>query len=358
MRVPFVFSQVAGDTDVPLGAASTGPKGGTARLIDCATSPENVWGGRRDPTEMQALLNGRVHASVRHFALLQRSEEGLLQQEQQQQLQEQHPVVQLHYRYYITKQIIPAIDRLFSLLPPPGCADLLQWFRDMPKPAQPLAAAMACRSPLNRQQQQKLLLRQQQQSLLHQLGIRSLTASGSARERLVLQSFFAGASCLFCGSRCRELGPLHLSSSPQKVLRLTQANKRKKAIRASAEEAEEAAVRRNLVQQLLHSEFSSPSSSSCSCSNAEKRPISEGLLQRRKRKGASTDMKKRVVLVPPPVCKECSSNPALVCLRLSQRLNKIERRLAAAADLCRHCASELRTTDGRGPPLHILPFGS
>ncbi|CDJ54269.1 DNA polymerase zeta catalytic subunit, putative [Eimeria brunetti] len=336
MRVPFVFSQVAGDTDVPLGSAGAGLKGGTARLIDCATSPDNVWGGRRDPTEMQALLRGRVHPCIRPFALLQQPEEDLLQQQQQQQHQEQHPVVQLHYRYYITKQIIPAIDRLFSLLPPPGSADLLQWFRDMPKPAYPLAAAMACRSPPTPQQKQQQLLRQHQQSLLQQLGIRSLTAGGASRERMVLQRFFAGASCLFCGSKCRELGSLPLYYSSKNATTLVQTSKRKKAMHASAEEAEELAARTNLVQQLLQTEFSSPGSSS---SEEEDRSLPEGFPSRGKRKGTTTDLTKReITLVPPPVCKVCSSNPAIVCLRLYQRLNKIERRLAAAADLCRHCA--------------------
>ncbi|CDI87412.1 DNA polymerase zeta catalytic subunit, putative [Eimeria praecox] len=334
IRVPFVFSQVAGDTDVPLGSAGAGLRGGSARLIDCATSPENVWGGRRDAAEMQALLRGRAYACLRPCSLLLQPEEDFLQQQQQQK---QHPVVQLHYRYYITKQIIPAIDRLFSLLPPPGSADLMQWFRDMPKPAQPLAAAVACRSPLMPRQQKQQLLGQQQQSLLQQLGIRSLTASGTVRERLVLQRFFAGASCLFCGSRCRELGPLPLYSSSRTLIGPTQTNKRKKAMRFSAEEAEEAAVRRNLVQQLLQTCFSSPSGSS-SCEE-EERPLMQELLQKEKRKGVTTDLTKReVVLVPPPVCKECSSNPALVCFRLHQQLNKIERRLAAATDLCRHCA--------------------
>ncbi|CDJ29730.1 DNA polymerase zeta catalytic subunit, putative [Eimeria mitis] len=336
VRVPFVFSQVAGDTDVPLGSAGAGLKGGTTRLIDCATSPDNVWGGRRDSAEMQALLEGRVHAYIQPFALLQQPEDDLLQQEQQQQ-QHEHPVAQLHYRYYITKQIIPAIDRLFSLLPPPGSADLLQWFRDMPKPAQPLAAAVACRSRQTPQHQQQQLLRQQQQSLLQQLGIKSLTASGTARERLVLQRFFASASCLFCGIRCRELGHFPLYSSSKKVIRLAQTSKRKKAMRANPEEAEEAAVRRNLVQQLLQTDFSNPSSSNSS-GDEERHPL-QGLMHRGKQKGKTTDLTKReVILVPPPVCKECSSNPALVCLHLYQRLNKVERRLAAAADMCRHCA--------------------
>lgn len=38
--------------------------------------------------------------------------------------------LQLHGQYYITKQILPALDRLFSLLG----VDVHEWFEDMAKP--------------------------------------------------------------------------------------------------------------------------------------------------------------------------------------------------------------------------------
>ncbi|CDJ36961.1 DNA polymerase zeta catalytic subunit, putative [Eimeria tenella] len=337
MRVPFVFSQVAGDTDVPLGASGAAHKGVSSRLVDCATAPENVWGGRRDYKAVQALLRGRVQPSIKPLSLLLQPEEDLHEQHEEQQ--QQHPVSYLHYRYYITKQIIPAIDRLFSLLPPPASVDLLQWFRDMSKPAQRLAALSICRAAALPQQQQQ---RHQQQSLLQQLGIRSLTAGGSTRERLVLQRFFAGASCLFCGSRCRLLGPTCLSPTYKDIVSPVE-NKRRKVGRSFAE-IEEVSTRSNLIRQLLQKGFSSSSSSDDAEQDEpdhHKLPkISEG---RRK----TTDLTKReVVLVPPPVCKDCSSSPGLVCMRLYQKLNRVERRLAAAADVCRHCAGSRLCAEG------------
>src|SRR5690606_26305098 len=35
----------------------------------------------------------------------------------------------LHSTYYITKQIIPALDRIFSLL----CVDVKKWYSELPK---------------------------------------------------------------------------------------------------------------------------------------------------------------------------------------------------------------------------------
>eukprot|EP00070_Physeter_catodon_P036459 XP_028343353.1 uncharacterized protein LOC114485747 [Physeter catodon] len=39
----------------------------------------------------------------------------------------------LYSRYYIVKQIIPALDRLFCLLPPPNTVDLSHWYVSIPK---------------------------------------------------------------------------------------------------------------------------------------------------------------------------------------------------------------------------------
>ncbi|KAL8270807.1 hypothetical protein Esti_005281 [Eimeria stiedai] len=340
-RVSFVFSHVAGDTDVPVGAPGAKAAG---RLIDAATAPENVWGGRRDYKDLLALLRGRVFPSFPPLPFVVQDADDL---QQQQQHEQQHPVMQLHYRYYITKQIIPALDRLFSLLPPPATADLPQWFREMPKPAhRSLYTPAACSSapPMQHQQQQeqqqKQQQQQQQQSLLQTLGIKSITAGGAAaRERLVLQRFFAAASCILCGSKCRELGPT--------PLRLCDKNnnsrgfgasgipkKRRVALRTKGPQAtEELALRRGLLMQLHKTSFSSSSSSSSGDEGSRGSVVLKG-----KRKAERIDVSKEREVTPPPVCEACSSNPAAVYVELQQRLRKIEERIAAARNLCYHCA--------------------
>ncbi|PHJ25058.1 dna polymerase family b protein, partial [Cystoisospora suis] len=46
----------------------------------------------------------------------------------------------VYLKYYIVKQVIPAMDRLFGLLPFPTCVDLKQWYENMPKPRNTTAA--------------------------------------------------------------------------------------------------------------------------------------------------------------------------------------------------------------------------
>ncbi|KAL8429493.1 hypothetical protein ACSSS7_006586 [Eimeria intestinalis] len=341
-RVSFVFSHVAGDTDVPVGAPGAKAAG---RLIDAATAPENVWGGRRDYKDLLALLRGRVFPSFPPLPFVVQDADDLQQQQQQHQHEQQHPVMQLHYRYYITKQIIPALDRLFSLLPPPATADLTQWFRDMPKPAQSsLYRPAACSSapPLQQQQQH------QQQSLLQTLGIKSITAGGAAaRERLVLQRFFAAASCILCGSKCRELGPTPLrlcDTNNNKNDNNFFGNKKKRRVGMRTEgpqESEELAVRRGLLLQLHKTSFSSSSSSSSS--GGEGSGMSVALMG--KRKAERIDVSKEREVTPPPICKACSSNPAAVFLEMQQRLRKVEQRIAAARNMCYHCAGESQHTE-------------
>lgn len=334
-RVPFVFSQVAGGADVPFGAPGAGSRGGS-RLIDTATSPDNVWGGRRDYKEMQMLLRGTIYPSLPPLPLVLQEEEEQLQWQLLQQ--QQHPVMQLHYRYYITKQIIPALDRLFSLLPPPASADLLQWFKDMPKPAQRIYAPLSHSTPV---QQQQRLQQRQQQTLLQQLGIKSITGADSVGERLVLQRFFAAASCLLCGSRCKELGPTPLTSYDSSMKGILNprntrnAKKRKFTPNIKPEEAQEIAVRQSLLQHLHQAGFSD--SSSTSSIEEEDGRTAEDLYKGRKRV-KRIDVSKERVVIPPPICKECSSNPAVVCVRMHQRLKKVEQRIAAARSFCRHCA--------------------
>lgn len=293
---------------------------------------------------MQILLRGRVYPSLPPFPLALQPEDDLALQQQQQQ---PHPVLQLHFRYYITRQIIPAMDRLFSLLPPPASADLLQWFRDMPKPAQRMYAP-ALSSGLVQQQQllPQQLQQRQQPSLLQQLGIRSLTAGPTARERLVLQKFFATASCLFCGIKCRELGPTPLGSCKVNSGQFPIPKKRKTTVSTKPEDNQEMAIRRNLLNQLLQAAFSSSSSSS-----SEEREVGDfhEIPKKTKRKGNAIDFKREKVVVPPPICRECSSNPAFVCVRMYERLKKVERRIAAGRSFCTHCAGEsYNTCDPRG----------
>ncbi|KAL8425812.1 hypothetical protein Efla_004311 [Eimeria flavescens] len=333
-RVSYVFSHVAGDTDIPVGSPGTGTAKGGGRLIDAATAPENVWGGRRGHRDVQALLRGRVFPAIPPLPLAVQDEDELQQQEQAQL----HPVMQLHYRYYITKQIIPALDRLFSLLPPPATADLPQWFREMPKPAPRSMHTPAGSSGAPVQQQQQ---HPQQQSLLHTLGIRSITAgSGAARERLVLQRFFASASCILCGSKCRELGPTALRQCGSRSSRMSASSvhfkRRKVGAPAKPEETQELAVRRGLLLRLHKAAFSCSSSSfeeGGGNTSSESPPA-----VKEKRRRQPVDVSKVRELLPPPVCRNCSRNPAAVCVAMFQRLKKVEERVAASRNMCARCA--------------------
>ncbi|XP_026192450.1 uncharacterized protein LOC34618141 [Cyclospora cayetanensis] len=333
IRVPFVFSHVAGDTDVPFGASGALARGAGVRLVDCATSPDNVYGGRRDHKEMQQLLSGWVHPSLRPLSLVLTPEEHLPHRQQQQE--DQHPVAQVHHRYYITRQIIPALDRVFSLLPPPASADLLQWFRAMPKPVQRLTAQAAGHTPMRRHQLQR---QKGKHFLLKQLGIRSITAEGT-RERLVLQKFFAATSCLFCGGRCKELDSELLAASSESAYN-TRSSEWHRSACSNVEEPQEIAIRKNFVQQLQNASFGISSSGENEIGDSQTLRTS-----RRLKEGYAGLTQRERVLVLPPICEGCSNSPALICVWMHQRLNKIERRLAVAADFCRQCAGSRLCAD-------------
>lgn len=169
------------------------------------------------------------------------------------------PLLPVYLKYYIVRQVIPAMDRLFGLLPPPACVDLKEWYESMPKPRnstaswlkycmgteptkssggarrgppdktspfaqQPATAAtrhtLARHGPPSKRasvgvQKPALPLRekeassaaaqkQQQQKLLQALRIRSSSGGGSGAR---LHHFFATSSCLLCGEKCSLLPP-------------------------------------------------------------------------------------------------------------------------------------------------------
>ncbi|OEH77917.1 DNA polymerase zeta catalytic [Cyclospora cayetanensis] len=251
IRVPFVFSHVAGDTDVPFGASGALARGAGVRLVDCATSPDNVY-------------------------------------------------------------------------------DLLQWFRAMPKPVQRLTAQAAGHTPMRRHQLQR---QKGKHFLLKQLGIRSITAEGT-RERLVLQKFFAATSCLFCGGRCKELDSELLAASSESAYN-TRSSEWHRSACSNVEEPQEIAIRKNFVQQLQNASFGISSSGENEIGDSQTLRTS-----RRLKEGYAGLTQRERVLVLPPICEGCSNSPALICVWMHQRLNKIERRLAVAADFCRQCAGE------------------
>ncbi|KYK64804.1 DNA polymerase family B protein [Toxoplasma gondii TgCatPRC2] len=160
----------------------------------------------------------------------------------------------VYLKYYIVRQVIPALDRLFGLLPGSTSVDLRQWFDRMPKP-QTKPATRLRRQPQTGQQVVKKprqgmltfgtrplprkispesrLLRarhgsvpqrtpvvdqmavpsdagavspapQPRHKLLQALKVKNGAGGGS---RVRLHHFFAASTCLFCGERCSLLPP-------------------------------------------------------------------------------------------------------------------------------------------------------
>ncbi|KEP62202.1 UNVERIFIED_CONTAM: DNA polymerase family B protein [Hammondia hammondi] len=167
----------------------------------------------------------------------------------------------VYLKYYIVRQVIPALDRLFGLLPGSTSVDLRQWFDKMPKP-QTSHATRLRRQPQTGQQVVKKsrqgmltfgprpLLRKispeshllrarhgsvpQRTPVVDQMAVPSdagaVSRAPQPRHKLLqalkvkhgagggskvrLHHFFAASTCLFCGERCSLLPPGPLRELP------------------------------------------------------------------------------------------------------------------------------------------------
>ncbi|CBZ50974.1 DNA polymerase, related [Neospora caninum Liverpool] len=236
------------------GTDAFSPEGGRMQGASAAfQAPAARLGGRRpDMSAVVACFSRSASVPAQHGQELTGSLPSVLQRlgdGGSEQL-----LLPIYLKYYIVRQIIPALDRLFGLLPGQTSVDLRQWFDSMPKPQRSLATRLRRRLQTDQQIVKKLrqgMLRfgagpplrerrpesgpvrardgppprrtpgagqmavlpkagavspaaQPRQKLLQALKISNGAGGGS---KVRLHHFFAASACLFCGAKCSLLPP-------------------------------------------------------------------------------------------------------------------------------------------------------